>query len=82
MTDTSTIAVPLEVIGKYRALVEESLNGTSVYIRAKETMESLFQDGDINSTDKAQAISTTVTSMVTAITNSSMATALSESVSL
>lgn len=76
MTDTSTVTIPLEVVGKFQALVKESLGGESVYIRAKETLQQMFADSEINSTDKAAALGTIVGSMVNGITSSSMATAL------
>jgi len=76
MSDTSSVTIPLEVIGKYESLVSNSLDGDSVYIRAKETMEQLFADGEVNSTDKAVAISTIVSNMVGSITSASMSTAL------
>lgn len=76
MTDTSTVTISLDVVEKYETLVSNSLDGDSVYIRAKETMEEMFQNSDINSTDKAQAISSIVGNMVNAITSSSMTTAL------
>jgi len=73
---TSTVTVSLDVLDKYEALVKESLDGESVYIRAKETMEKMFKDSEINSTDKANVISSIVGSMVNGITNASMSTAL------
>lgn len=76
MTDTSTVTIPLEVVGKFQALVKESLGGESVYIRAKETLQQMFADSEINSTDKAAALGTIIGSMVNGITSSSMATAL------
>ena len=76
MTDTSQVTGTIAVLEKYNSLVQASLGGDSVYIRAKETMEQLFQDGDVNSTDKALAITTTVSNLVNAITSSSMSTAL------
>lgn len=76
MTDTSQISSTVDVLSKYNSLVEQSLGGDSVYIRAKETMQQLFDDGDITSTDKALAVSTTVTNLVNAITGASMSTAL------
>jgi len=76
MSDTSAVSIPLDVVAKYESLVKESLDGESVYIRAKETLVQLFEEGDINSTDKASAISNVVGSMVNGITSSSMATAL------
>ena len=76
MTDTSTVTIPLEVISKFQSLVKESLGGESVYIRAKETLQQMFADSEITSTDKAAAMGTIVSSMVNGITSSSMSIAL------
>lgn len=76
LTNTNSVDIPLDVIPKYESLVSNSLDGESVYIRAKETIEQLFADGNINSTDKAQIIGSVVSNMVNSITQASMSTAL------
>ena len=76
MPDTSSVTLTLDVLSKYESLVKESLDGDSVYIRAKETMNQLFEDGDIDSSDKANAVSSFIGGMISGITSSSMATAL------
>lgn len=74
----ATIPIPtdFDVIAKYESLVAESLDGDSVYIRAKETIQSLVEDGAIDDAQKADLISKVVSSIVGSITNSSMSTAL------
>lgn len=76
MADTNSVEIPLDVISKYVELVQKSLDGDSVYIRAKETLQDLFDNNDINSVDKANVIGSTISNMVNAVTSTSMTTAL------
>ena len=76
MADTSTVTIDLDVVAKYSTLVKESLSGDSVYIRAKETIEALVQDGAIDEAQKASVISEVIGGAVNGITNSAMGTAL------
>lgn len=43
----------LDVVEKQRQLVEESLGPDGAYIRLKETLLDLMNNGDIKSSDKA-----------------------------
>lgn len=76
MSETSSVEIPLDVISKYNSLIQESLGGDSVYIRAKETLQDLFDNNDISSTDKAAAIGNAISNMVNSVTSTSMTTAL------
>ena len=75
-TDISTIATDLNVVPKYGQLVQESLAGDSVYIRTKETLEVLVEDGALDDAKKAEVMSAVLSSAVTGITNAAMGTAL------
>lgn len=63
----------LDVLEKYEALVKQSLGSESVYIRMKETVESL---GHLKDTDKAKIISDVLSSINGSIVSSAMSTAL------
>tara|TARA_R110000851_G_scaffold36326_1_gene94893 strand:- start:482 stop:1408 length:927 start_codon:yes stop_codon:yes gene_type:complete len=76
VTNTTSVTKDLDVLEKYESLVKNSLDGESVYIRAKETMQEMFDDGSINETDRANLVSNVIGSMVNGITSSSMSTAL------
>lgn len=71
-----SITTDFDVLEKYESLVSESLDGESVYIRAKETVEALVAEGSLDDAKKAEIISNVVGSIVSSITNSSMSTAL------
>lgn len=76
MSDTSQVSSTLDVVNKYTELVKASLGGDSVYIRAKETIEELLQDGDIDGAKKADIISNVIAGAVNGITGSAMSSAL------
>lgn len=66
----------MDVIEKQRELVEEALGADSVYIRMKETLESLLDGGEIKGPDRAKVVGETIASMTASITANSMSTAL------
>ena len=66
----------LDVINKQRELTTEALGPDGVYIRLKETLLDLMNNGDIKSSDKAQIVSTTLANLSGQITSSAMQTAL------
>lgn len=74
----ATISVPstLDVLPKFNALMKESVDSDSIYIRAKETLDAFFKEYSINSADKAQVIANVVGGMATSITSAAMSTAL------
>lgn len=73
---TISITNELDVADKYEALVKQSLAGESVYIRAKETIQELFDNGTITEAEKSQVLSNIIGGMVNTITTSSMSTAI------
>ena len=66
---TILIETDLDVISKQRQLVDEALGPDSVYIRMKETLLDLLNDGDIKGTDKAKVVGETITQMSASILN-------------
>lgn len=73
---TISITSALDVADKYETLVKQSLSGESVYIRAKETIQELFENGTITEAEKSQVLSNIIGGMVNTITTSSMSTAI------
>lgn len=73
---TISLTSELDVISKYEELIANSLDGESVYIRTKETVEELFKQGNLKDTDKAQIISTVLSNLNNALVSTSMSTAL------
>lgn len=73
---TISIDTTIDVINKYQNLISESLGSDSIYIRMKETLEELLNDGEIKGTDRAKIISETIAAMSNTITANSMNTAL------
>ena len=71
-----TVSTSLDVIDRYRELVEASLDGDSIYIRAKETVERLYENSDLTDAKKAEVIANTIASMANSISASSMQLAL------
>jgi len=74
----ATIAIgnTIDVIGKYSAIVTESLGTDSVYIRTKETLTELVTNGDLSSADKAKVISDVMSNINNSLVNASINTAL------
>jgi hypothetical protein len=54
----------------------QSVDSSSIYIRAKETLDVFFKEYSINSADKAQVIANVVGGMASSITSAAMSTAL------
>lgn len=73
---TVNVSNKLDVVCKFAALMQESVAGESLYIRAKETLESIYKDNSITSADKGEVIANVIGSMSSSITASAMATAL------
>ena len=76
MTNTTQVSATVDVVTKYTALVTASLNGDSVYIRAKETIKELVSDGTLDGAKQAEIISGIIGGVVSSITSSAMSTAL------
>ena len=73
---TILIETDLDVISKQRKLVEEALGPDSMYIRMKETLLDLLDDGSISGTDKAKVVGETIAQMSASITANVMSTGL------
>lgn len=73
---TITITNTYDVIAKYVALINESLGVDSVYIRTKETLDSLLASGSLSGTDKAKVIAEVLNGINTSLVNGAMNTAL------
>lgn len=71
-----TITSTFDVIAKYVLLITESLGTDSVYIRTKETLDSLLADGTLSGTDKAKVISEVLNGLNSSLVSAAMATAL------
>lgn len=74
----ATITVPstLNVIEKYRALVEETLSGEGIYVRTKETIIDLADQYNMTLTDKATLISNVIANLNNTVISGCMSTAL------
>lgn len=66
----------MDVLKKYDELVTQSLAGDSAYIRSKETMQELFDDGTMTGPDKAAVISQVLSSLNASVMSTSTQTAL------
>lgn len=75
-TTNLLIETSLDVVSKQRELVQESLGSDGVYIRMKETVEQIYQDGTIKASDRAEVISQTMAALSNSITQTSMTVAL------
>ena len=73
---TIFIETALDVIKKQRQLVEEALGPDSIYIRMKETLLDLLNDGSIKGTDRAKVVGETIAQMSASITANVMSTGL------
>lgn len=70
------IETDLDVISKQRKLVEEALGPDSIYIRMKETLLDLLNQGDIKGPEKARVIGETIAQMSASVTANVMNTGL------
>lgn len=75
-TNTNQVTSNVSVVEKYNSLVKESIGGESIYIRAKETVQELVNDGAITDAQRAEVISNVISSAVNSITSSAMSAAL------
>lgn len=73
---TILIETDLDVVSKQRQLVEEALGPDSVYIRMKETLIDLMNNGEIKGTDRAKVVGETIAQMSASITANVMNTGL------
>ena len=73
---TISLTSDLDVLSKYQKLMQESLGSDSVYIRAKDTIQELANEGDLKDADKAKIISEVVAGLSSSLANECMSTAL------
>lgn len=73
---TVTLNTDLDVGSKYRELVEMATDGDSIYIRAKETLEKLWENGSIDAGSKAEVTVQIFSALNNAVVTNAMSTAL------
>lgn len=66
----------IDVLSKHRLLVQETLSDESIYVRTREVMSELINDGSLSSGEKAKIIANALASMTSSMTASAMDTAL------
>ena len=64
---TIAISTSLGATDRYREIVEASLDGDSICIRAKETVERLYENSDMTDAKKAEVIANTIDNNLTII---------------
>ena len=70
------IDTTLDVVKKQKELAAALTDEDSIYIRMKETLVDLLEKGEIKGTDRARAVSETISQMAVNLTNTSLSTAL------
>lgn len=75
-TTVISLETSIDIVSRYKKLVEASMDGDSIYIRAKETVEALYEDSEMKDTDKAVAIATAISGMANSLAASCMNVAL------
>ena len=71
-TFTKEAVAKLDIIPLFNALMKESTNKDSVYIKMKDTLQSIFDDGNLTEREKSDIIAKTISSATSSITNTSM----------
>lgn len=75
-TKAIATSAELDILNKYNSLVKEALGPDGAYIRAKETMEEMFERCEIDNGDRADVISNVLSNIATGITTGAMSAAL------
>ena len=70
------IDTTLDVVKKQKELAAALTDEDSIYIRMKETLVDLLEKGEIKGTDRARAVSETISQMAVNLTNTTLTTAL------
>ena len=70
------IDTTLDVVKKQKELAAALTDEDSIYIRMKDTLVDLLEKGEIKGTDRARAVSETISQMAINLTNTSLTTAL------
>lgn len=73
---TITISTELDVICKYKELLQSSLDVDSIYIKTKETLLDMFDKGYIKDTDISVVLSEVLAQANASVVNSSMSNAV------
>lgn len=73
---TIAVKTELDVLSKYTELISKAMSGDSPYIRAKETLEEMYNDNDVPQDSKGEVLAGLISSMSTSIMTTSMNTAL------
>jgi len=66
----------LDIISKYKSLMAASMDGSSSYIRAKETLEQMYVDNDVPQDQKGEVLAGLLSALHTAAMTTSMSTAI------
>ena len=75
-TTVISLNTSMDVISKYKQLVEASANGESLYVRAREVIKALKEDNLITNGDEGTAISQVVAQLSGSASSQAMSTAL------
>ena len=75
-TTVISLDTSMDVISKYKQLVEASANGESLYVRAREVIKALKEDNLITNGDEGTAISQVVAQLSGSASSQAMSTAL------
>lgn len=73
---TISLSSDLDVLAKYECIMDTSLGSESVYIRTKETLAALMEDGNLSGKEKAEIISNVLSNMTTTLVSAGLSTAL------
>ena len=68
--------ISTDVLGLYEDLMKASVNKNSIYIKAKETMQTFFDSSTLKDDEKAAVLSQMLTGMATSITAQAMSSAI------
>ena len=75
-TTVISLNTSMDVISKYKQLVEASANGESLYVRAREVIKALKEDNLITNGDEGAAIAQVVAQLSGSASSQAMSTAL------
>ena len=75
-TTVISLNTSMDVISKYKQLVEASANGESLYVRAREVIKALKEDNLITNGDEGTAIAQVVAQLSGSASSQAMSTAL------
>lgn len=82
MANTITISsltnefVEMDLVTKYKSLVDTALDSEGIYIRTKETLEELFDNKNLTAKEKADIIGTVLGNLNNSVVSGAMQTAL------